>query len=157
MAQTISLKTVGYKKPSKNDLLWSLIGTIALLALATGISLLAGLLNPELELPYLQAPQKSIEWLVMILESFSTGYVEETFFRVYLLQRFKEYQVSLPVSSIISILLFSLCHLYEGPLGLLNATIGAIILTFLYLKTGSVHTPAWAHGLYNCIVYATGI
>jgi membrane protease YdiL (CAAX protease family) len=51
-------------------------------------------------------------------------------------------------------LLFSVCHLYEGPWGFLNAAISGILLAFIFLRYRSIHGIALAHGLYNVFVYA---
>jgi len=52
--------------------------------------------------------------------------------------------------------LFSLCHVYEGPWGILNAVLAGIILSLLFIRFRSLHGIAWAHGAYNIFVYTMG-
>lgn len=128
-----------------------------ILTSALGISLVAQYLLPAYRPPLIQAPQTLDAWLIMLTGSFATAYLEEVFFRLYLLHRFDTSGIPLITGNLLSILLFSLCHLYEGPLGALNAAIASIFFTVIYRKTSSVHSPAWAHGLYNVLAFSFGI
>jgi membrane protease YdiL (CAAX protease family) len=58
-----------------------------------------------------------------------------------------------PCALAFSVLLFSICHIYEGPWGFLNSVISAAILGFIFLRYQSLHGIAAAHGLYNITVY----
>ncbi len=78
-----------------------------------------------------------------------TGYSEEIFFRAYLINSLTTRGVSLPAAAVLNVLLFASGHIYEG----LYAA-GAILLiggflTFMFIKTRSIHTVAIGHGLYN--------
>ncbi|MCX7656445.1 MAG: CPBP family glutamic-type intramembrane protease [Treponemataceae bacterium] len=53
----------------------------------------------------------------------------------------------------VSSLLFALTHLYQGPLGFFQALGAGLILALVYLKTGSIHPPSLAHGIFNLLVY----
>ncbi|HEY9595595.1 MAG TPA: type II CAAX endopeptidase family protein [Spirochaetia bacterium] len=87
----------------------------------------------------------------------AAGYREEFFFRAYLLGRLAELDVSLPVASVGSVLLFSLGHVYEGPLAVIvTAAIGALF-TVSYVKRRSIHVIALSHGLYNAIALSLSI
>jgi membrane protease YdiL (CAAX protease family) len=43
---------------------------------------------------------------------------------------------------------------YEGPWGFLNAALAGTALAFVFLRYGSLHGIALAHGLYNLFAYA---
>jgi hypothetical protein len=137
--------------------LWSLINFVLILTSALGISLVAQYFLPAYRPPLIQAPQTIDAWLIMLIGSFATAYLEEVYFRLYLLHRFDTAGIPRITGNLLSIVLFSLCHLYEGPLGTLNAAIASTCFTFIYRKTNSVHSPAWAHGFYNVLAFSLGI
>lgn len=112
---------------------------------------------PDYKPPLIQAPKTFGAWVVMIIGSFATAYLEEIFFRLYLLYRFDRAGIPIMTGNLVSILLFSLCHLYEGPMGTLNAAIASLCFTTVYRKSNNIHSPAWAHGLYNVMAFAFGI
>ncbi|GHV81672.1 hypothetical protein AGMMS49991_02300 [Spirochaetia bacterium] len=95
--------------------------------------------------------------LVMVLSCFSTGYLEETYFRHYLLTWFREQGLHSAIGIGISVLLFSFCHVYQGLGGVLNAVMAGTLLGLIYKRYGSLHGLAWAHGLYNIFIYMNGV
>jgi membrane protease YdiL (CAAX protease family) len=90
---------------------------------------------------------------ICIVCSFATAYLEESFFRFYLLSRFEKITGKKTPALIISVLLFMLCHLYEGFWGLLNAFLAATVLSLIFFRYRTIHGLAWAHGLYNVLIY----
>lgn len=78
-----------------------------------------------------------------------TGYMEELFFRVYLLNHFDRLGVPRRMAIPLALTLFSIGHFYQGWLGVLVTAVIGGILTFVYLRYRSLHTAAIAHGLYN--------
>jgi membrane protease YdiL (CAAX protease family) len=106
--------------------------------------------------PLVEAPHGFQEWAAMFLVCATTGYLEETYFRAYLFVRLEEAGLDEKKGIALSVLLFSLCHIYEGFWGVLNAALAAFVLSIAYLRRKSVHGPAWAHAVYNAIVYMTG-
>jgi len=90
-------------------------------------------------------------WAAVVLASLGTGYLEEAYFRVYLppqcahFGRFAGFWFP--------IVLFSLCHVYEGVWGFINALLAGFSLSLVYRKTASLHGIALAHGLYNTAVF----
>jgi membrane protease YdiL (CAAX protease family) len=101
----------------------------------------------------MEAPRGLVPWLVLIAASLGTGYLEESYFRAYLSVRFAEAGLG-PLKSIaVSAALFTLCHLYEGLWGALNALLAGIFLSLVFLRQKSLHGLAWAHGGYNVFVY----
>jgi membrane protease YdiL (CAAX protease family) len=89
----------------------------------------------------------------MVPSVLSSGYLEESYFRLYLLTRLEEADLSPRKGVFFSTLLFSLCHIYEGFPGVLTAALAGAFLSLLFLKYRSVHGLAWAHGAYNAAVY----
>ena len=94
---------------------------------------------------------------VALLFGLAAGYREEFYFRSYLLGRMGELGLPVPVAAIISTLLFSLGHLYEGVLGFAIAAVLGTILCIAYLRKPNLHVIAIAHGMYNAIVLCLSI
>jgi membrane protease YdiL (CAAX protease family) len=95
------------------------------------------------------------QWLAVIVLCMGSGYLEESYFRLYLLGRFTAGGLGPWKSLLLSTLLFAFCHVYEGPWGALNAAAAGLILSRIFLRHRSLHGIAWAHGLYNTAVYVT--
>jgi membrane protease YdiL (CAAX protease family) len=107
--------------------------------------------------PEIEAPSTLAGWIIIVLSCLSTGYLEESFFRFYLFARLGERGISSGKIILISVLLFSVCHVYEGPWGALNSVLAGALLSFIFIHYRSLHGIALAHGLYNAFVYAIGI
>ncbi|GHU79794.1 hypothetical protein FACS189462_5550 [Spirochaetia bacterium] len=105
----------------------------------------------------IEAPSAISGWIVMALSCLSTGYLEESYFRYYLLGKL-EAACHSPVTAVLAgVLLFSACHIYEGPWGVLNAFLAGTMLSLVFVRFRSIHGIALAHGLYNIFVYAMGV
>jgi membrane protease YdiL (CAAX protease family) len=139
--------------PRRGDLVTALFTLPALAALGALVSLLGALFPDPISAPEIGFPQGPAAVLMMILSSLSTGYLEETYFRFYLFRRLAEGGAGLTKAALVSSLLFALCHLYEGPLGALNAFLAGLLLFFIFARRRSLHGIAWAHGGYNIFVY----
>jgi membrane protease YdiL (CAAX protease family) len=98
-------------------------------------------------------PDNPLSWTAAILGSLSTGYLEESYFRVYLPRRLLSAEFGLVKSFALPVLVFGLCHAYEGPWGFANALVAGSFLSLVYIKTASFHGIALAHGIYNILVY----
>jgi membrane protease YdiL (CAAX protease family) len=147
-------KKVKAPRFSRRDL-WSILAALpALLLTALGVSLAASLFSAipggsPLESP----PAKISAWVLTILSCLSTGYLEETFFRYYLYKRLTLFGLDAPRFILVSAALFSLCHLYEGPWGTMNACFAGLLLALIFVRFRALHGIALAHGLYNLLVY----
>ncbi|MDR2369875.1 MAG: CPBP family intramembrane metalloprotease [Treponema sp.] len=106
--------------------------------------------------PRVESPENIPGWLVLALSCLSTGYLEESFFRFYLHRKLEDHGISQGKTVLVSALLFSICHIYEGPWGCLNAVLAGFLLSFIFMRFRSLHGIAFAHGLYNIFVYAAG-
>ncbi|GHV86313.1 hypothetical protein AGMMS50230_19210 [Spirochaetia bacterium] len=122
----------------------SLLGFV--LALAASLS---GFF-PAQELP---PPDGIYGWAAVILTSLTVGYLEETYFRLYLPERCRAASFGPRSAFIIPALIFGFCHAYEGPWGFANALFAGLLLAAAYNKTRSFHGIALAHGFYNILVY----
>jgi membrane protease YdiL (CAAX protease family) len=106
--------------------------------------------------PRVESPENIPGWLVLVLSCLSTGYLEESFFRFYLHRKLEDHGISQGRTVLVSVFLFSICHIYEGPWGCLNAILAGFLLSFVFMRFRSLHGIAFAHGLYNIFVYAAG-
>ena len=80
-----------------------------------------------------------------------TGYREELFFRSYLLNALKNNgRYYVPV--ILSSLMFSACHAYQGTTGILLSFSGGIVLSLIFLKHRNIHINALSHTFFNFFV-----
>ena len=107
--------------------------------------------------PKLEAPVNPTGWVVLVFSCLGTGYLEESFFRYYLITKYEKSLPQIPIRVVYSTFLFSLCHIYEGPGGFVNAVLAGILLSALFIRYRSLHGIAWAHCAYNVFVYAMGI
>jgi membrane protease YdiL (CAAX protease family) len=138
--------------PRRRDLATALCVLPLLAGLGALVSLL-GSLFPGAGAPEIGFPQGPLPVAVMILSCLSAAYLEETYFRFYLFRRFGEGGIGPVKAALVSSLLFALCHLYEGPLGSLNAFLAGLLLFYSFARSRSLHGIAWAHGGYNVFVY----
>jgi len=100
-----------------------------------------------------QMPSSQPQWLVLCVSCLLSAYLEESYFRFYLLSKRDEMNMNAFGALILSVILFSVCHIYGGPWTFLNAVISGTFLGFIFLKYNAIHGLAIAHGLYNISVY----
>jgi membrane protease YdiL (CAAX protease family) len=142
--------------PQKRDIFPLIIGLPGLILAGLGISVLASLLSEHFGIaaPLKAAGPSTIPgFLVMILSCLGTGYLEESYFRYYLLLKLEIPVPNTAMRAALSTALFSLCHMYEGPWGILNAVIAGLLLSALFVRCRSLHGIALAHAFYNMFVY----
>jgi len=102
----------------------------------------------------LVSPATGSGWVVLGLSCLLAAYLEESFFRFYLLARRNELRLTAVYALVFSVSLFSICHIYEGPWGFLNAVLSSTLLCFMFLRYKSLHGISIAHAMYNIAVYA---
>jgi membrane protease YdiL (CAAX protease family) len=144
-------KEWGISLPGGKDILPFFLALPALLLIGLTISIGSRIFGASAV--RFSPPQDSIAWGILILSCFSTAYLEESFFRFYLLSKREELGLGPRRAVLVSALLFSFCHIYEGPWGFLNAALSGILLAFFFLRFRSLHGIAHAHALYNVLVY----
>jgi membrane protease YdiL (CAAX protease family) len=151
-----SLRDWDAAKPRLRDLRAFSLALPGLLALGLAVSLVFPLIFPENPVPRLEAPANAPGWIVLALSSLSTGYLEESYFRFYLLRLLEQTGLGTKRRLFISVMLFSFCHIYEGPGGAINALLAGLLLGGVFIRERSLHGIAWAHGAYNLLVYLLG-
>jgi membrane protease YdiL (CAAX protease family) len=124
---------------------------IALLLLA--ISVLTSLLSRAAGLPG-EAPfdfssPGALAYLLSAISLLSVGYMEELFFRSYAITRLEQFGLSRTAAVLLSALLFSLGHLYQGGRGVAFALLAGIALGYLFGRMRRLHPLAVGHGIYN--------
>jgi membrane protease YdiL (CAAX protease family) len=153
------LSALADEKPKFNDLIVVGAGLPALIGIGICVSIAAAFFtgNAGLSLPpKVEAPSNAVGYIVMIISCFGTGYLEESYFRYYIYVKYEK-QFDTPAAAIIlSTLLFSACHVYEGIWGIINAALAGLLLSLLFFRYRSLHGLAWAHGAYNIFVYVMG-
>jgi hypothetical protein len=140
-------------KPSIKDLTCALFALPCLMI--TGFSIAFFTANKDDTQVLLHSPSTALGWIILCLSCFFIAYLEEGFFRFYLLSKRNELNLNTPAALFLSTALFSICHLYAGPWWFLNSAISGLVLGFLFLKFNSLHGIAAAHGLYNITAYIT--
>jgi hypothetical protein len=141
-------------KPGKKDLISGLIALPCLLLTGFVIALLSELTSGDSEKMTLFTPSTFTGWAVLCIFCFITAYLEECFFRFYLLSKRTQMNLTPAAALAISTALFSICHIYAGSWGFLNAIISGLILGLLYLRFESIHGISIAHAFYNISAYA---
>jgi membrane protease YdiL (CAAX protease family) len=145
------------ENPNSRDFLSLALALPGLLGLGLLVSLASSFFPSGPFVIIVEAPKGILAIIVMLFSCISTGYLEEFYFRYYLSLRFKQAGLGTPAAISLSVLLFSLCHIYEGLWGTLNAVLAGILLSLVYKKYRALHGIAWAHGFYNAFIYLTGI
>ncbi|MDR0487287.1 MAG: CPBP family intramembrane metalloprotease, partial [Treponema sp.] len=82
----------------------------------------------------LHSPSTVVGWIILSVSCLTTGYLEESFFRLYLLARRSEFRLTAPAATVFSVVLFSICHIYEGPWGFLNSVLSGTLFSFVFLR-----------------------
>lgn len=143
-------------KTKRADAAVAFVVFLILVGISTGTSLLASWLPwGEAETAF-EAPIGALDWLVAALACAATGYLEESYFRLYLIEKLGAAGIPKPQTVAVSVTLFALCHLYEGPWGTLNAAAAGTVLALVFFRFRSLHPLAWAHAAYNLFVYSAG-
>ena len=142
--------------PKKRDIIPFVIGLPGLVIIGLLISFLVSLFSGLPLPPKVEAPASFPGWVVMVFACLGTGYLEETYFRYYLLTKLENIVLRPAGRIIFSTFLFSLCHMYEGPWGLLNAALAGVFLSVLFIRFRSLYGITLAHAGYNIFVYTVG-
>ena len=147
------LKAWGIGPPGRKDLLPGLLAFPSLALTGFSIALVAPYLSEAPKVSGIAAPAAITGWIILVVSCVSTGYLEESFFRLYIIAKREELGLGPSGAALVSALLFSLCHVYEGPWGFLNAALAGTALAAVFLRYRSLHGIALAHGLYNVFAY----
>jgi len=140
--------------PGKNDLISGIITLPCLLITGFVTAFASSHISGTSSVALPRVPSTAGGWIILCISCVFAAYLEESFFRFYILSRREELKLNETQALVISVALFSICHIYEGSWGFLNAVISGTILAFIFLRYRSLHGIAAAHGLYNITVYA---
>jgi membrane protease YdiL (CAAX protease family) len=140
--------------PGKKDMIPGFITLSGLLLTGLVIAFVSSYMSGPSAQVLLHSPSTPAGWIVLGFSLIIAAYTEESFFRFYLLARKDEFKMSAVQALIFSVLLFSICHIYEGPWGFLNAALSGTFLCFIFLRYRSIHGISIAHGFYNLVIYA---
>jgi membrane protease YdiL (CAAX protease family) len=151
-----SLKEWDITLPGKRDLIPAAMTPPALIFIGLTISIASRHFDEISSGSRFLPPSGFIPWIILIISCISAAYLEESFFRFYLLSKREEMGLGPHRAVLVSAALFSLCHMYEGPWGFLNAVLSGIVLAFIFLRFRSLHGIAFGHALYNVLVYVMG-
>jgi membrane protease YdiL (CAAX protease family) len=151
-----SLKEMGITLPKKKDFIAAALAFSALTLIGVTISLVSEQIGEAASLHHLPDPQTAAAWAVLVISCISSAYLEESFFRFYLFSKREEMGLGPHCAVLVSTLLFSICHIYEGPWGFLNSALSGVVLAFVFLRSRSLHGVAIAHTLYNILAYVLG-
>ena len=154
MLKAKGLREWGVTAPQKNDGISAGLAFPALLLIGMTISLVSPHVSEIPAAPRFLPPKTAVPWVILVLSRIISAYLEESYFRVYLLSKREEMGLGLHRAVLVSTLLFSICHAYEGPWGFLNSALSGVLLAFIYLRFRSLHGIAIAHALYNIAAYA---
>jgi len=141
------------KKPAKHDLFSGLISLPVLLTIGVAISIISALAGAvTVQLP--QSPASAAGWITLCVYCLFSAYLEESFFRFYLLSKREELKLNAHLALAISAVLFGICHIYEGFPGFINAVLAGLFLGLMFLRFKTLHGIAAAHWLYNVAAFA---
>jgi membrane protease YdiL (CAAX protease family) len=139
-------------KPGKKDYISFIITLPFLLITGLFVSLVGSYINGTSSQIF-HSPSTPTEWVFLSITCLLSAYLEESYFRFYLLSKKEELNLNNTSALAFSVILFSICHIYEGPWGFMNAAISGTILGFVFLRYYSIHGIALAHALYNISIY----
>ena len=140
-------------KPGLKDLISGIITLPCLLIIGFTVTYISSKIGETSLQIKLASPSTKFEWTILGFSCLFAAYLEESFFRFYLLTRRNELKLTAVYALVFSVALFSICHIYEGPWGFLNAVLSSVLLCFMFLRYKSVHGIAIAHALYNITIY----
>ncbi|MCL2810057.1 MAG: CPBP family intramembrane metalloprotease [Treponema sp.] len=145
-AKTIEIWII---KPGKKDFKAAFLTYPFLLITGSIISFVSLYFNEPSEKIILNSPSTGFEWVILCLSFVLSAYLEESFFRFYIITKRQELNLTAPAALFLSVVLFSVCHIGAGPWSFLNAVLCGAFFGFIFLRYNSFHGIAIAHFLYN--------
>ncbi len=92
---------------------------------------------------------------VSALFALAIGYREELVYRIYAIGALRETGVTRFSALMVSAILFTAGHAYQGAPGIIAACLAGIALALLALKGFNLHALAWGHAAYDFFVLIT--
>jgi len=141
-------------KPGKKDIIAFFITLPCLIIVGSIMGYISSLSGQEAQITF-SSPSNALGWILFCFSVVCSAYLEESFFRFYLLSKRDEMNLTTPAALLLSTALFSVCHIYLGTWGFINSIIAGLVLGIIFLKFNSLHGIAIAHILYNIAAYLT--
>ncbi|MCL5264037.1 MAG: CPBP family intramembrane metalloprotease [Chloroflexi bacterium] len=133
------------------------LGVVLFIPLFFGAGLLesvfraAGLSAPSTPLPSFLTAKGYSEFILAFVLVVVVALAEETIFRGYLILRFRNIAQSVPAAIILSAVIFSLGHGYEGSAGIATVGLMGVALAIVYVWRRSLVAPIVMHFLQDFI------
>lgn len=122
---------------------------LALLIVSVATNFLSQLLGFGGEPPFRFSSASPLVYVLAAGSLLSVGYMEELFFRSYAITRLRQLGLSPAMAIVVSALLFSLGHSYQGVRGLLFALLAGLSLGYVFYRNHRIHPLALGHAAYN--------
>ncbi|MCL2139707.1 MAG: CPBP family intramembrane metalloprotease [Treponema sp.] len=152
-----NFKDWGIGMPQKKDIFALLISLPALVLISITIYFVSSFIDPNTMPVNRQLPPQTVfSWSILVFSCICSAFLEESYFRFYLLSKREDMKLNTNTAVILSALLFSYCHFYEGPWGFLNAALSGVVLSFTFLRFRSLYGITAAHALYNILAFSLG-
>lgn len=129
---------------------WLFLPIYFVTALFGGLLREAGFSAPD-ELPGFLMPHGVGEYLLALVFLVVVAVAEETIFRGYLMLRFRAITGNLAATVLLSALIFSVGHGYQGAAGVMTVGVLGVIFALVYLWRGSLVAPVVMHFLQNFV------
>jgi len=142
-------KDIQILKFQKKDFISFVIALPCLIFTGSVITILSALTNSSSAPEIFSSPSTITGWIILCLTCVFSAYLEESYFRFYILSNKNEMNLKAPAALILSVILFSFCHIYGGFFGFLNAFLCGALLGIIFLRFKSIHGIAIAHCIYN--------
>jgi membrane protease YdiL (CAAX protease family) len=133
------------------------LGIVLFIPFTVGASVLenilrsAGLSAPSAPLPALTSEKGITEYLLAFLMVIVVAVTEETIFRGYLMLRFRAITSSPAAAVLLSAVVFSIGHGYEGAAGVITVGVIGAVFAVIYLWRNSLAAPVTMHFLQDFI------
>jgi len=112
---------------------------------------MAGFTVPATPLPSLISEKSTAEFLLAAVLIIVVALTEETIFRGYLILRLKNVTASTAAAVILSAVIFSLGHSYEGSAGVITVGFMGLFFALIYIWRQSLVAPMVMHFLQDFI------
>jgi len=156
MSKSRPLSSWGLARPGKPDAAAFPVAFAAIAIVGTAVAAGAGKFGGQAAAVLILPPESVASWIMLAVCVLAGAYLEEGFFRFYLLSKWTKtgagsVDIGRHSAGAGSSIMFALCHAYSGPWGFLNAALSGVALSYVFLWSKSLHGISLAHGLYNVL------
>ena len=137
----------------KKDLISGFITFPGLLLIGLGVTFLSIKIGAASAQISLYSPSSVPGWIQLCFTCIFSAYLEESFFRYYLLSQKEKFGLGSASALVLSVVLFSSIHFNAGPWSILNSALCGTFLGLVFLRYKTLHGIAIAHSLYNICAF----